>query len=104
MQNLKSTNNTPCLKCKSKNIIPDLQLIDQIAKQNLGQSKFKIQLIGDPDAVFNKEITSSKVNAFLCADCGFIELYADDPALIKEAYDRVLKKVSKTPKARSKHS
>jgi len=40
----------------------------------------------DPAASVDREPVVSTVSAWVCGDCGFTELYADRPEVLKEAH------------------
>ena len=77
----------PCVKCGSRKVIPDAELLDQ-GQYSDGTLKAKYER--NPSAIFRKGRSVSSLMARVCARCGYIELYADDPAALYEAYRDVL--------------
>lgn len=73
--------NSKCPKCGSTDVIADAKAIDR------GHSDFQREMsvatFAKPDALIFKDKKLTTVSAWVCADCGFIEFYADSPAAIK---------------------
>lgn len=69
---MKST--SKCPKCGSRDIIRDAK---PIAGSDYGD--LLIATFRKPEAVLFKGLQTSKLSAWVCTDCGFLELYADDP-------------------------
>ena len=72
-----------CPKCASTDIIADAYALDRSAQGNNVQ--MVVATFRNPDALLFKGRHETGVSACVCATCGFIELYADDPALLKQA-------------------
>ncbi len=76
---MKKTNQCP--KCGSTDIVVDATAIDR------GHSDFQRELtvatFGKPDALVFKEAHKSTVSAWVCGQCGYLELYADSPSTLK---------------------
>jgi predicted Zn-ribbon and HTH transcriptional regulator len=66
-----------CLNCQSQQIIPDLALQDAGAYPS-GSHKVTVEKSG-PARILGKKGSSSLLRAFVCADCGFTALFAEDP-------------------------
>jgi len=66
-----------CPKCESKNLIADAKVLDRGA-YNI-PSAISVATFRDPDVAIVDEKRSSKVSAWVCGACGFLELYADVP-------------------------
>ncbi len=73
-----------CLKCGSDAMIPDVRVIDR--GENNARKTAEIGVATKPNAVLFKGEVRSETYAMVCGDCGFIELYADDPATLWEAH------------------
>jgi predicted nucleic-acid-binding Zn-ribbon protein len=73
---MKRTNKCP--KCGSNDVIADAKAIDRVDNGPLSVATFR-----SPDAVVFKGQSTTTVSACVCADCGYLELYADDPKRIK---------------------
>jgi len=79
----------PCAKCGSRHVIPDADLLDQGQySDGILQAKYD----RNPSAIFRKGRALSRLVARVCARCGYVELYADDPGALYEAYRDVLDK------------
>lgn len=70
-----------CPKCGSDDVIADAKSIDR-GDHN---STYEMSLVTyrKPDALIFKEKQVSTVSAWVCADCGYTEFYADRPRDIK---------------------
>lgn len=70
-----------CPKCKSHRIIADAKAVDRADggwEEELGVATF-----GKPEAIFFKDKRVSKLSAWVCAGCGYVEFYADTPVDLK---------------------
>ena len=77
-QQMKRTNKCP--KCGSSDVITDAKAIDRVDNGALSVATFR-----KPEAVVFKGQVSTTLSAWVCADCGYLELYADEPKRIKVA-------------------
>ena len=73
-----------CPECDSQKIISDAKMIER----GDGNASYFIRVGIDekPDALFFKQRIHSEVKANVCADCGYIHLYAEDPKTLWSAY------------------
>ena len=78
---MKSTEKCP--KCGSREVIVDAKVIDR--SECNGQQDLSIGTFRKPDALMFKGQVTTTLSAWVCADCGYVELYADDPKRIKVA-------------------
>ncbi len=76
---MKRTNRCP--KCGATEIIADAKAIDR-GESNF-QKEFTVATFGRPEALIFKEKHTSTVSAWICAQCGYVELYADSPAALR---------------------
>jgi predicted nucleic-acid-binding Zn-ribbon protein len=76
---MKSTGKCP--KCGSREIIADAKAIDR-GDGNV-QKEFTVATFGKPEAIIFKEQHTTTVSAWVCGQCGYVELYADSPAQIR---------------------
>jgi predicted nucleic-acid-binding Zn-ribbon protein len=67
-----------CPKCKSTKVIADARVRDRGDFANMAH-ELQISTYRNPDAMIFKEARLSTVSAWVCGDCGFVELYADSP-------------------------
>ncbi len=76
---MKRTNKCP--KCGSTDLIADAMAIDRAHHSN--QAEFTVATFRKPQAMIFKGQQDTPVSAWVCADCGFVELYADSPKALK---------------------
>jgi predicted nucleic-acid-binding Zn-ribbon protein len=76
---MKRTNQCP--KCGSNDIIADAKAIDR-GHYN-GESELSVATFRRPEAMLFKGQLTTTISAWVCADCGFVELYADSPRNIR---------------------
>ncbi len=76
---MKHTNKCP--KCGSTDVIADATPIDRSHHSN--QTEFTVATFRKPQAILFKGEQDTTVSAWVCADCGFVELYADSPKALK---------------------
>ena len=65
-------------------MVPDVRVIDR-GDQNMRQST-ELGLETDPQALFFKDEVRIGTRAQVCGECGFVEVYAADPARLWDAY------------------
>jgi len=70
-----------CPKCASA------MLLDHLRVLTGGESlqHLTVQAYGNPDALVFKERANSKMEATVCGECGYTELYAVDPKSLAKA-------------------
>ena len=78
---MKHTNKCP--KCGSSDIIADAKAIDR-ADHHV-EAELSVATFRKPEAILFKGQLSTTVSAWVCADCGYVEFYADSPQSIKVA-------------------
>ncbi len=66
-----------CPKCGGKEIIADAKPIDR--GDNNWQHKLSLATFESPEALIFKGKRVATVSAWVCADCGYVEFYADSP-------------------------
>jgi predicted nucleic-acid-binding Zn-ribbon protein len=74
-----------CPKCGSTRIIADATPVDR--GHYSSDETLSIATYQKPYAWIFKGKHSSNVSAFVCEECGFVELYAENPAAIKKPSD-----------------
>jgi predicted nucleic-acid-binding Zn-ribbon protein len=77
---MKRTNKCP--KCGSSDVIADATAIDR--SRNFNQT-LTVATFRKPDAVIFKGQQETALSAWVCAECGFVEFYADSPKTLKIA-------------------
>ena len=66
-----------CPKCESTNLIENAKVLDR-GTFNMPFA-MSVATFRDPGMAVVDEKRTSKVSAWVCAACGFLELYADAP-------------------------
>ena len=73
-----------CLKCGSDAIVPDVLFLE---KTNEGKRQpVQLAIRRKPNAWIFKDEVWQATQAQVCGDCGFVELYAPDPAALWDAH------------------
>ncbi len=75
--------NERCAKCGSDKIVPDAGILDQ---GDASDGTLKAKFEKTPSAIFFKGRVTSKLIARICGQCGYTELYVNQPAAICEAF------------------
>ncbi len=70
-----------CPKCGSTEVVADAKVIDRGPAP--AQQEMSIATFAKPDALLFKGQQESKVSAWVCTACGYLELYADVPATLQ---------------------
>jgi predicted nucleic-acid-binding Zn-ribbon protein len=79
---MKRTNKCP--KCGSSDVIADAKAIDRsYGGTGSNQTDLTVATFRKPDAVLFKGQQNTTLSAWVCADCGFVEFYADSPKALK---------------------
>lgn len=76
---MKRTNKCP--KCGSADIIADARAVDR-GHLN-AQNELIVATFRSPNAFLFKGQASTAVSAWVCTDCGYVELYADAPKTLR---------------------
>jgi predicted nucleic-acid-binding Zn-ribbon protein len=79
---MKHTNKCP--KCGSSDVIADAMAIDR-SHANTLTPELTVATFRKPNAVLFKGQQATTLSAWVCADCGFVEFYADSPKALKIA-------------------
>ena len=73
-----------CPKCSHTQIIPDAMVADR--GHGNAEADLRIRMDAHPMALIFKGAERSPVSAYVCAGCGFTELYVVDPQVLLKAY------------------
>lgn len=77
-----------CLRCGSDSAIPDVRPLS--LDSNGVHNPLEVGVRKTPDAIVFKGEIRSKTRAQVCADCGFVEVYAVNPEALWQAHlDRI---------------
>ncbi len=80
-----------CPECDSQKVIKDAKVIDR--GDHNSSNDMRVSVDEKPDALIFKQRIYSTVRAHICADCGFIQFYAEDPNMLWLAYQNRQKNV-----------
>ena len=72
-----------CAKCGSSSVIQRAMVVDF---GQGGERDLKVRVDADPTAMVFKKSARSVVHAWICGECGYIELYADSPTELYQAF------------------
>ena len=78
---MKLTNKCP--KCGSRDVIADAKAMDRTSHSS--EKELSVATFQKPDALLFKDKATTTLSAWVCADCGYVEFYADAPQRIKTA-------------------
>ena len=70
-----------CPKCGSTEVIGDAKAVDR--GHGNAQHEMSVATFRKPEALLFKEKQETSVSAWVCAQCGYVEFYADSPETIK---------------------
>ncbi len=79
-----------CLECGSERIIPDVKALDY---NDGSYYDLRIAVDQNPGAFIFKNRNYSDVKAKVCADCGYIHFFAENPENLWYAYQNRQKNV-----------
>lgn len=70
-----------CPTCGSEDVIPDVHV-----SGDFHDRKLKVAIVENPEARVFKGVHESMLTSTMCGQCGFVELYAKNPAELLKAY------------------
>ena len=74
-----------CQKCGSDALITGVRIFDRSGAAGQLQTDLTTGLYKDPHAVIFKEEVSTPIYGRVCGSCGYLELYATEPAKLLAA-------------------
>jgi predicted nucleic-acid-binding Zn-ribbon protein len=77
-------NQTNCSKCQSNKIIPNVHIRDYGDYNSNNQ--LSVEVYEKPDAIIFKGAHPGALNAWICGECGYTELYVENPQELYLAY------------------
>lgn len=80
-----------CPDCNSQKIINNVKVIDR--GHYHATSELRVGFDQKPDALVFKQSIYSVVKAKVCADCGHVNFYAENPQLLWQTYQNQQKDV-----------
>lgn len=74
-----------CLKCGSDKIIPNARIL---SKMDYGyySGDVHVEVYKDPYAFLFKGAMQARLRAWICGDCGYVELYTERPGELYSVY------------------
>lgn len=73
-----------CPRCGAEAVIPDARLVDR--GDSDARKNAEVGVMRAPEAVLFKDEVRVPLRAQICGECGFVELYAQNPAALWSAY------------------
>lgn len=73
-----------CFECESEKIIKNANVWE--TNKDGGDESLRVAIDQSPNALIFRKRKCSTVRADVCADCGFIKMYATQPQILWEAY------------------
>jgi ribosomal protein L40E len=74
-----------CAKCGADQVIEGVQVLDRSGYE--GASELAAAVFRHPEGLLFKGTVSTPLTAQVCGRCGFVELYATEPALLLAVVD-----------------
>jgi hypothetical protein len=74
-----------CAKCQSEKIIPSARVMDR-GDYSADAGNLTLVVDENPEALVFKGSHKSELYARVCGDCGFSELYVEDPQELYQVY------------------
>ncbi len=74
---------SPCRRCGSKRILPDVVVCDRV---DAGFKELSAVVYRNPDALIFKGALYGKLRARICGDCGYVELHILNPNEFYQSY------------------
>lgn len=77
-----------CAKCSSARVIPRVFVVDESPATSEGMpvdNPLRVRIEGNPSAWIRKDRLYGELTARICGDCGYTELYVQNPG---ELYDK----------------
>jgi ribosomal protein S27AE len=75
-----------CARCGSGKIIPRARVINRGHFNSDSAGSLHVGVERDPTALFFTGEEQVETSARICGECGYTELFAEDPAALYEAY------------------
>ena len=84
-----------CSKCGSSNVIPGVPIADHA--HGGGILPWTAYISEKPNTLFSKT-RYFKIRAWICGECGYTELYTDEPNEVANSYQRYLENIKRKKK------
>ena len=76
---------TRCAKCQSEKVAPNVRIMDR-GHYSGDAGDLSVVTYEDPDALLFKGTKRTALYARICGDCGYTELYVENPREVYERY------------------
>lgn len=86
-----STPEGPCAKCGSRDIVPDALVLDR-GHGNIDAQELRAGVARRPDALLFRRTAKQELSARICGQCGYTELYVENPRALLAAYHEARKR------------
>jgi predicted nucleic-acid-binding Zn-ribbon protein len=87
------TDITACSKCKSEKIVPTARVMDR-GHYSGDAGNLTLVIYEKPDALIFKGSHKGALSARVCGECGYTELFLDNPRELYEIYQNAKNKES----------
>ncbi|MEK6283670.1 MAG: hypothetical protein AABN95_25225 [Acidobacteriota bacterium] len=77
-------NHKNCSKCQSNKVIPNVHIRDY--GDYMSNNQLSVEIYEAPDAMIFKGTHEGGLNAWICGECGYTELYVENPRELYSAY------------------
>ncbi len=74
-----------CPHCQSEKIVPNVKVTD---RDETIYHSLKIELHRNPKAIFFRKTKRFEVKAHVCASCGYVHMFIEQPNALWEAYQQ----------------
>ena len=75
-----------CAKCSSNKLIRNIALVDRYGDFGGKAAQAEVEICVNPQAWIFQGSVSGKLYSVICGDCGYVEMYVDNPQELYEAY------------------
>ena len=77
-------NRKNCSNCKSNKMIPNVHIRDY--GDYMSNNQLSVEIYENPDAMIFKGAHEGALNAWICGECGYTELYVEKPQELYTVY------------------
>ena len=75
-----------CPKCKSRDVMPGVRILAQAGQFGAVKGNLEVEVYEDPGALIFKGAQTGTLTASVCGNCGYTELYVNNPAQLLAVY------------------
>ena len=73
-----------CQNCGCQKVIPDVEIIDRDGDSQ--DANLSVRIDRNPNAILMKGSEVVKLKASICGACGYVQMFAEDPMALWNAY------------------